>query len=143
MRKIFGPRPVPTKFAGFPEAMAIRPSQLWASTAESALMVPDALAAQDTCALLKMPVAIVAGAEDRPVDAEDQSVRLHEDTPHSSVHCVPGAGHMIHQTKAAAVMSVIGKVTSPVGQAARAKALCAGRKDDLLLPCLAIGIAPV
>ncbi len=36
MRKLFGPQPVPEKFAGFPKAMAVRPSQLRASAAESA-----------------------------------------------------------------------------------------------------------
>ena len=44
-------------------------------------MIPDALAARDTYSQLKMPVAIIAGAEDRLVDAEDQSARLHGDIP--------------------------------------------------------------
>lgn len=117
MRKIFGPKAVPKKFAGFPKAMAIRPSQLRASAAESALMLPDALAAHDTYARLKMPVAIIAGADDRLVDADDQSARLHEDIPHSSFQRIPGAGHMIHQTATSAVMSAIEKVTSPHVQA--------------------------
>ncbi|MRX52221.1 alpha/beta fold hydrolase [Paracoccus sp. S-4012] len=110
MRKIFGPEAVPEKFAGFPKAMAIRPSQIRASAAEAALMVPDALAAGDTYARLKMPVAIIAGADDRLVDAEEQSARLHGDIPHSSFHRVPGTGHMIHQTATDAVMSAIEKV---------------------------------
>jgi len=118
MRKIFGPQPVPAKFARFPRAMALRPSQLRASAAEAALMLPDALAARDTYARLKMPVAIIAGADDRLVDAEDQSARLHRDIPQSSFHYIAGAGHMIHQTETEAVMSAIEKVTSPHGQAA-------------------------
>lgn len=118
MRKIFGPQPVPAKFAGFPKAMAVRPSQLRASAAESGLMVPDALAAHGTYSRLKMPVAIIAGADDRLVDAEDQSARLHGAIPHSSFHCVAGAGHMIHQTETEAVMSAIEKVTAPHGQSA-------------------------
>ena len=40
----------PAKFAGFPKAMAVRPSQIRASAAESALMVPDAFAAQGSYA---------------------------------------------------------------------------------------------
>ena len=36
LRKLFGPSPVPKKFAGFPEEMAVRPSQLRAAAAESA-----------------------------------------------------------------------------------------------------------
>ena len=34
LRKIFGPSPVPKKFEGFPEEMAVRPSQIRASAAE-------------------------------------------------------------------------------------------------------------
>ena len=122
MRKIFGPQSVPKKFAGFPKAMAVRPSQIRASAAESALMIPDALAARDTYSQLKMPVAIIAGAEDRLVDAEDQSARLHGDIPQSSFHCIPGAGHMIHQTATDAVMSAIEKVAPPHGRTAQVKA---------------------
>lgn len=122
MRKIFGPEAVPEKFAGFPKAMALRPSQIRASAAESALMVPDALAAGDTYSRLKMPVAIIAGDDDRLIDAEDQSTRLHGDIPHSSFHRIPGAGHMIHQTATEAVMSAIDKVAASQGGAAPAKA---------------------
>ena len=74
--------------------------------------------AHDTYSGLKMPVAIIAGAEDRLVDAEDQSARLHGDIPQSSFHCVAGAGHMIHQTATEAVMFEVDKVASPHGQAA-------------------------
>ena len=42
LRKIFGPNPVPKKFAGFPEEMAMRPSQIRAAAAETALMIPSA-----------------------------------------------------------------------------------------------------
>ena len=42
MAKIFGPRSVPKKFEAFPKEMALRPSQIRASAAESALMIPDA-----------------------------------------------------------------------------------------------------
>ena len=34
MAKIFGPQSVPSKFAGFPKEMAVRPSQIRASAAE-------------------------------------------------------------------------------------------------------------
>jgi pimeloyl-ACP methyl ester carboxylesterase len=117
MRKIFGPQPAPEKFAGFPKAMAVRPSQIRASAAEAALMIPDAFAARDTYRGLKMPVAIIAGAEDRLVDAEAQSAKLHADIPQSSFHRVRGAGHMIHQTATGAVMAVIEKVATPDGPA--------------------------
>ncbi|MTE00268.1 alpha/beta fold hydrolase [Paracoccus sp. YIM 132242] len=113
MRKIFGPQAVPEKFAGFPKAMAVRPSQIRASAAESALMIPDALVARDAYPRLGMPVAIITGAEDRLVDPDRQSARLHGDIPHSSFRRIPGAGHMIHQTATEAVMSAIEDVAPP------------------------------
>lgn len=117
-RQDLRPQSVPAKFAGFPKATALRPSQIRASDAESALMVPDALAASETYSRLEMPVAIIAGADDRLVDAADQSARLHGDIPQSSFLCVAGAGHMIHQTVPEAVMSAIEKVASPYGRTA-------------------------
>jgi pimeloyl-ACP methyl ester carboxylesterase len=107
MAKIFGPRPVPKKFNGFPKEMALRPSQIRASAAESALMIPDAFYFRDEYATLKMPVVIVAGDEDRLVDIDAQSTRLHRDIPQSSFHRVPGTGHMVHQTATNVVMSAI------------------------------------
>jgi pimeloyl-ACP methyl ester carboxylesterase len=107
MAKIFGPRSVPKKFEGFPKEMAVRPSQIHASASESALMIPDAFYFSDEYANLKMPVVIVAGNEDRLVDVDTQSSRLHSDIPQSTFHRVPGSGHMVHQTATSAVMSAI------------------------------------
>jgi len=89
MAKIFGPRSVPKKFGGFPKEMALRPSQIHASAAESALMIPDAFHFRDEYSNLKMPVVIVAGDEDRLVDIDAQSTRLHRDVPQSRFHRVP------------------------------------------------------
>lgn len=108
LRKIFGPRKVPQKFTeGFPEGMAVRPSQLRASAAESALMIPDAAHYRDRYVELKMPVVIIAGELDRLVDTRRQSSKLHAEIAHSTFHSVAGAGHMVHQTDTGAVMAAI------------------------------------
>jgi pimeloyl-ACP methyl ester carboxylesterase len=107
LKVIFGPGSVPTKFDGFPKAMAVRPSQIHASAAESALMIPTALAASGEYGNLKMPVIIIAGVEDRLIDTDGQSGRLHEEVRHSRMHRVPGSGHMVHQTATSAVMAAI------------------------------------
>jgi pimeloyl-ACP methyl ester carboxylesterase len=112
MTKIFGPRSVPEKFEGFPKEMAVRPSQIRASAAESALMIPDAFQFRDQYPDLKMPVVIVAGEEDRLVDIDTQSEQLHRDVPQSRFHRVPGAGHMIHQTATGVVMAAIDEVAT-------------------------------
>jgi pimeloyl-ACP methyl ester carboxylesterase len=111
LRKIFGPSQVPEKFKGFPEEMAVRPSQIRASAAESALMTPSANTLRKQYRLLQMPVAIVAGAEDRLIESE-QSAHLHRDIPHSTLQSVPGAGHMVHQTATGNIMDAIDKVAA-------------------------------
>lgn len=107
MRKIFGPAPVPAKFRHFPREMALRPSQIRASAAESALLIPTAAAATKEYANLTMPVVIIAGAEDRLIDPAQQSRRLHRAIPQSTFRSVPGSGHMVHQTSPHAVLGAI------------------------------------
>jgi pimeloyl-ACP methyl ester carboxylesterase len=111
LRKIFGPSPVPKKFDGFPEEMAVRPSQIRASAAETALMIPSAGALEKQYPLLQMPVAIVSGANDRLIEPE-QSVHLHRDIPHSTLRSVPGTGHMVHQTATREIIIAIDMVAT-------------------------------
>ena len=107
-RKIFGPPSVPEQFeTGFPKEMTFRPSQIRASAAESALMIPGAFAARGRYGDLKMPVVIVAGEHARLIDIDDQSARLHSELPSSTFHRVAGAGHMVHQTAPDLVMAAI------------------------------------
>ncbi|HRO15342.1 MAG TPA: alpha/beta hydrolase [Paracoccus sp. (in: a-proteobacteria)] len=110
MRRIFSPAPVPEKFRAFPREMALRPSQLRASAEETAFMIPCAAAAQERYARLRVPVAIIAGAGDRIVASADQSARLHAEIGHSTFDCVPGTGHMVHQTATPAVLAAIERV---------------------------------
>jgi pimeloyl-ACP methyl ester carboxylesterase len=116
MAKIFGPRPVPKKFEGFPKEMALRPSQIRASAAETALMIPDAFDFRNRYGELKMPVVIIAGEEDRLIDTATQSARLHDDISQSTFHRVPGSGHMIQQK---ATDDVVAAINEAVGDKLR------------------------
>jgi pimeloyl-ACP methyl ester carboxylesterase len=112
LRKIFGPRPVPGKFAGFPKEMAVRPSQIRASAAETALMIPAALASAKTYDKLGMPVIIIAGADDRVIDIDEQSGRLHDEIAQSKMHRIAGTGHMIQQSATADLMAAINEAAA-------------------------------
>lgn len=112
LRKIFGPAPVPKKFNAFPKEMTFRPSQIRASAAESALMIPAAFAARGHYSDLKMPVVIVAGEDDRLIDVDRQSARLRGEVAHSSFHRIADSGHMVHQTATALVMAAIDEAAS-------------------------------
>jgi pimeloyl-ACP methyl ester carboxylesterase len=121
LKKIFGPRSVPEKFGAFPKEMALRPSQIRASAAESALMIPDAFMLRGQYADLKMPVVIIAGEEDKLIDIDSQSARLHSDVSHSVFHRLAGNGHMIQQTATDQLMSAIREVASASAQLAAAE----------------------
>ena len=72
LRKLFGPSQAPVKFDAFPVEMILRPSTIAPAPPNSALMIPDALAAQSHYTEMKMPVAIIAGEADRIVDSSRQ-----------------------------------------------------------------------
>ena len=57
-----------------------------------------------------MPVVIIAGEEDKLIDIDSQSARLHSDVSHSVFHRLAGNGHMIRQTATDQVMSAIREV---------------------------------
>jgi len=115
MRKIFGPAPVPDKFKGFSKEMAVRPSQIRASAAESALMIPAAFALRGEYRELKIPVVIIAGEEDRLINIDKQSARLHQEIDQSELRRIAGAGHMVHQTATAQVMAAIDELSTTAG----------------------------
>ncbi|WP_029085139.1 alpha/beta fold hydrolase [Bradyrhizobium sp. th.b2] len=107
LRQVFGPKSVPGKFDGFPKSLAVRPSQLRASAAEAALMVPAAILSAKTYGELAMPVVILAGEDDRIIDIDEQSGRLHDEIKHSKMHRLPRAGHMIQQSDTADLMAAV------------------------------------
>ncbi len=56
---------------------------------------------------MKMPVVIIAGEEDRVIDIDKQSARLHRDVTQSTLHRIPEVGHMVHQNVTGALMAAI------------------------------------
>jgi pimeloyl-ACP methyl ester carboxylesterase len=147
VRQMFAPLPVPPGFdAAVPKAMMIRPSQLRASAEEAATMTPGAAAAMERYAdLSRLKVAILAGTEDRVVDPDRHAVPLHHDVPGSTLHLVPGLGHMLHhgapELVAEAVEEVGGTATAPVvggcrSRPDRGRASGRRRAGDGLLPIL-------
>ncbi len=75
-------------------------------------MVSDAFRLRKQYSDLKMPVVIIAGEQDRMIDIDTQSARLHSDVPQSRFHRVARNGHMIQQTATDQVMSAIREVAA-------------------------------
>ena len=93
---MFSPARVPTRFWDeYSSAMALRPSQIRATSVDGALMVPGALSLQDHYKDLTLPVVIIAGGGDRIV-FKRRSERLAASIRGSVLHVVKGAGHMVH-----------------------------------------------
>ena len=88
---------MPERFRrGFPYGMPVRPSQIRAEAEDGAGKAREAAAMRDRYGELRLPVAIMAGRDDRVVDVGRHAIRLHERIPHSGLRLVPGAGHMVH-----------------------------------------------
>ena len=96
-KAMFAPKDVPDNFfAVLSREMMLRPVQLRANAEDAAFMVPVANSMAGRYHELTMPVTLIAGEEDKVVAPEGQSARLHQELPHSELHVVPGAGHMVH-----------------------------------------------
>ena len=111
-RALFSPAPIPERFAReYSPAMALRPSQIRATSEDGALMIPCVLALRDRYRELTLPVAIIAGDGDKVVFPR-RAERLKAAIPGSVLHLVEGAGHMVHHTAARQVAEAIAAVAA-------------------------------
>ena len=116
-RVLFSPGAVPARFdAAFSTAMAVRPSQIRATSEDGALMIPSAVALRNRYGDLSLPVAIIAGEGDKVV-FKRRSEQLMAAVTRGMLTIVPGGGHMVHyqatEQVAAAVESIIGVASGP------------------------------
>jgi pimeloyl-ACP methyl ester carboxylesterase len=114
--RMFSPREVTEPFRSqYPVWMSLRPRQLLASAAESALMIPSALKLQRRYGELRMPLVIVGGDTDRMLSTDRHAEFLHEAVPGSRLHVLPGAGHMVHHVATHSVMKAIDEAAVAAG----------------------------
>lgn len=92
--RVFSPTPVPPSFRRLPAWFSLRPTQLRAAAAESAMMVPAVALMKAGYAGLVLPVVLLAGKGDKMADPQAHSVRLHRELPQSELRLVEG-GHMV------------------------------------------------
>lgn len=108
IKKMFKPLAVAPPFAAaYSKAMALRPSQLEAVAAETAMMPAMAAALAEHYEKLSMPVSIFAGELDDIVDTQSQSGRLHSALSESRLHIESGVGHMVHHAIPHKIMSAL------------------------------------
>jgi pimeloyl-ACP methyl ester carboxylesterase len=108
IKKMFAPRPVPRRFWDeFPIALMLRPSQIRAAAEDAVHMIPSAKALSASYAALSIPVAILAGDQDRVVDYEQQALRLHRALPASTIDIYSNVGHMLHHADVSRILRAI------------------------------------
>jgi pimeloyl-ACP methyl ester carboxylesterase len=96
VKRIFSPRAEAASFTNWPKWLSLRPSQLRAAGAESALMIPAAAQLRHRYAEIAVPVTIFSGVGDKLVVHEHNAERLHRELQDSQLHTVRDAGHMLH-----------------------------------------------
>jgi pimeloyl-ACP methyl ester carboxylesterase len=107
---MFSPARVPARFqAEYSPAMALRPSQIRATSVDGALMIPGAAALRRDYKELTLPVVIVAGDGDKVV-FKRRSEQLRDSIPDSELQIVKGAGHMVHHLAARQVAKAVERV---------------------------------
>ena len=107
LRLVFGPPPVPRRFRPFPAWLVLRPETLRAIGEDAAYLLPAVHVMSPHYKRVRVPAAIIAGADDRYVSPHAHAERLHEDIAGSELVLVPGAGHMVHHLAPQAVMLAI------------------------------------
>jgi pimeloyl-ACP methyl ester carboxylesterase len=114
VRAMFAPREVPARFiATLSREMMVRPIQLRANAEDAAFMIPQAKANAARHRELRMPVAILAGAQDKVIDVEANAERLHREIGGSTLAVVAGAGHMVHHAAPELVVLAVDAVRMP------------------------------
>jgi pimeloyl-ACP methyl ester carboxylesterase len=112
---MFSPARVPARFqAEYSPAMALRPSQIRATSMDGALMIPGAVALRGGYEELTLPVVIIAGDGDKVV-FKRRSERLQASISGSVLQIIKGAGHMVHHLAARQVVEAVESVAEAAG----------------------------
>jgi len=116
-RLLFSPARVTDRFrAEYSPGMALRPSQIRATSVDGALMIPGALALRDRYKGLTLPVVIMAGDGDKVVFKRGAE-QLRATIKQSVLYIVAGAGHMVHHLATARVVAAVEAVADLASRA--------------------------
>jgi pimeloyl-ACP methyl ester carboxylesterase len=119
VRRVFAPCAVPDRFRKlYSIPHALRPSQMNAVAEEAEMLVDSARTFSALYKELNVPVRLIAGSDDRIVETDKHSARLHGELGTSTFRNVPGIGHMVHH---AAPEEVVAAIVA-VGKMRQAKA---------------------
>jgi pimeloyl-ACP methyl ester carboxylesterase len=108
----FAPAPVSERFAMVPKGLMLRPFQIRATSADTAMMIPAAIELSERYAELDLPVTILAAAGDLIAHIDEHAEKLAAAVDNAQLRTVSEAGHMLHYTSPAAVVDAIDGVAA-------------------------------
>ena len=108
----FSPAPVPDAVAALPVALSLRPSQIRATAADTAMMVPGAMSLSGRYGELDLPVVILAGEGDHIVHLERHAERLVSQIKGAELRTFADQGHMLHYAVPEQVIAAIDDVNN-------------------------------
>lgn len=112
LKASFAPAPVPGRMADYPFGLVLRPSQIRATAAEAALMVPAATNLATRYRALALPVTIIAGEGDLVTHVDKHAERLAQDIAAAELRVVPGQGHLVHFGVPGTVTDAISRISA-------------------------------
>ncbi len=108
----FAPASVSEKFANFPIALTLRPSQIRATAADTAMMVPSAIRLSRRYAELDLPIAVMAGDGDLIAHVDKHAERFAGHVSRTTLHIIEGQGHLFHYAVPEKVAAAILEMTN-------------------------------
>lgn len=114
-RRMFSPKKVSGRFKELPPWFLLRPGQLRAQAADSALMAPAAMVLSRRYDELKVPVTLIAGTQDRMVDTNGNSERLQRELREAELELESGVGHMTNYADMERVLRAVDAMAAHVG----------------------------
>ncbi|MDZ8055464.1 MAG: alpha/beta fold hydrolase [Aulosira sp. ZfuVER01] len=110
--KAFAPDTVPANYLRIAQALWTRPSQTLALTQDNLTINPTLAALSPRYSQIRVPVVIVTGNQDQIVNAQANSLALHQVVMRSELIELPKTGHAIPKTRPQIVIDAIRRVES-------------------------------
>ena len=111
--QMFSPAPVPDAWRRtFPYEAVLDPDVMVCEGEDAAAILPMSPAGSIDLAKVQVPVRVLAGTADRIVSHERQGKALARLLPHGEFVGIEGAGHMLHHTHPAPLLSAVESVAA-------------------------------
>jgi pimeloyl-ACP methyl ester carboxylesterase len=106
----FSPAAISKKFADLPIGLTLRPSQVRSTAADTAMMVPAAIALSGRYDELALPITVIAGEGDKIAWIGHHAERFANEVANVNLILIPDQGHLFHYAVPEKVIEAIDDV---------------------------------